>query len=77
MVVLSSEAGSVRYLNTRRTLRPDVAAAHHLPQMAAAGYEATIDISDLQGRFDLGLAWIYQGKLQQCRQIKIPLVVTN
>ena len=77
VVVLSSEAGSVRYLNTRRTLRPDVAAAHHLPQMAAAGYEATIDISDLQGRFDLGLAWIYQGKLQQCRQIKIPLVVTN
>lgn len=59
-----------KYIKAKRTPRNDVKAYFRQPAMPDVGYSATIDVTKLDGEYVLGLARAYNGKLEQCQQLK-------
>lgn len=74
-VSLAGKAGDVHYLKARKTPRPDVKAAYKSPTMPDPGYEVRADVSKLSGRYELGIGFVYKGKLHPCGQLKQTILV--
>lgn len=76
-VTLLSESGKRLYIEARTRPRPDVLEHFKQPNMPDPGYIVHSELSELSGRYDLGLSLVYQGKLRNCRQFDIPLVINH
>jgi hypothetical protein len=74
-VTLTDEQGKTTYLKTRRTPRNDVKVYFNHPTMPDVGYATYADVSQFNGKYYLGLARIYEGKLLGCQQFKIPIAI--
>lgn len=61
------------YLEPRHLARPDVKAIFKHPEMPEPGFIADVDVSKLNGQYNLGLARIYKGKLGSCEELNMPL----
>jgi hypothetical protein len=55
-IALTDATGSTLLFSTTPDTRKDVGDYFHAPAMASAGYRSTIDISDLDGRYQIGPA---------------------
>jgi hypothetical protein len=77
-ITLTDTQGSVKYLKTRHTSRPDVTAYFKQPAMPTdIGFTTTVDVTKLQGVYKLGLARTRAGKLEQCLETIIPITITQ
>ncbi len=76
-VTLTSESGKTIYIKTHSTPRDDVRRHFKQPGMPDPGYAAITDVSSLSGRYTLGLARTYKGKLGICQQFKIPILIAH
>jgi hypothetical protein len=56
------------YTKARMGPRPDVNTAFGQPEMHDSGFAATIDVSQLDGNYTLGISRVYQGKIDSCSQ---------
>jgi hypothetical protein len=74
LVVLTDTDGRSIFLNTRQVPRPDVAAYFGKPVLAASGYKSVVDVSTLDGKYTLGLAFTEGDRIERCSQIKIPVM---
>ena len=74
-VLLTDRQGNHKYLKTHLILRPDVGEYYNRPALNASGFETIADISALEGQYTLGLAMKQSGKIQRCRQFKIPATI--
>ena len=72
-VNLTDSQGSTTYTATTSTPRDDVKSYLNHPQMRDVGYEALIDISELNGHYDLQIARLYKGVFEACQQFKTPI----
>jgi hypothetical protein len=68
LVVLTDEAGRRRFVQARRTPRPDVGAHFKSATLDGSGYAANLDLSGLRGRHTLGLAMRRADKIDLCPQ---------
>ncbi|MBF0505377.1 MAG: hypothetical protein HQL09_00950 [Nitrospirae bacterium] len=73
-VTLTNGRGKL-YVKARSVTRKDVNENFKQPQMPDPGYKAVIDVSELSGRYFLGIARFYKGKLESCSQFNIPVVI--
>jgi hypothetical protein len=74
-VWLKNDHGKAIFVRARNERRDDVKQHLNQPEMPNPGYAAMIDVSDLRGRYTLGLARTYKGSLGVCRQFQFPLVI--
>jgi hypothetical protein len=72
-----SNANQRLYVKTRTVPRPDVNKAFGQPGMRDSGFTANIDVSRLSGEYTLGISRVYQGKLDSCSQLNIPLLINR
>ncbi len=56
------------YTKAHMSARSDVNAAFGQPGMHDTGFAATMDVSKLDGNYTLGIARVYQGKIDSCSQ---------
>ncbi len=77
LVTLTGENGKTLYVRAHPTPRNDVRNHFHHPEMPDPGYAAIMDVSSLSGRYALGLARTYKGKLEICQQFKIPILIVH
>jgi hypothetical protein len=63
-----SDMSQKLYTVARMGPRPDVNAAFSQLGMRNSGFTATIDVSQLDGNYTLGLSRAYKGKLDSCSQ---------
>jgi hypothetical protein len=70
-VVLSGQSGRQFFMKTKQTPRPDVGAYFKKSQLDMSGFAATADISELRGRYSLGLAYEENGAFKLCPQFNI------
>jgi hypothetical protein len=68
-----SNAQQKLYLETHTEPRPDVSKFFGQPDMPESGFTTDVDVSKLNGKYTLGLSRIYQGKLDSCQQLNIPM----
>ncbi len=68
LVVLTDEAGRRRFVQARRTPRPDVGAHFKSPTLDGSGYAANLDLGGFGGRHTLGLALRRADKIDLCPQ---------
>jgi hypothetical protein len=47
------------------------------PEMPDPGFTAEVDVSKLNGKYELGLARIHNGTVETCRQFSMPLLITH
>jgi hypothetical protein len=73
-VSLTDQHGEKTYFETQTISRPDVKKSLNQPDMPDAGYHANIDVSSSAGNYTLGLARVYNGKLENCEQT-IPIKI--
>lgn len=76
-VTLKNQKGIIKYIETRRTPRNDVKIYFQQPTMPDIGFSTTFDVTALNGEYILGLARGYKGKLVQCQQFSIPVIIEN
>ncbi len=74
-VTLTDEHGKTTYLKTQQVPRDDVKVYFHHPEMGDVGYEIYADVPELDGKYYLGLARTYEGKLEACQQFHIPISI--
>lgn len=74
-IVLTDAAGRRVYARTHVVQRPDVAAGFQQPELVNAGFVVNADLSKLQGKYKLGLAFEQDGRLGHCSQFDLPLVI--
>jgi hypothetical protein len=72
-LVLTDPQGGRRYARTSGMTRPDVANYFSRPELSAAGFSLSADVSDLRGDFTLGLAQKTGEVLGICPQFKTGL----
>lgn len=75
LLVLTDASGGRSFVQTRRVRRPDVGVHFAAEAMADAGFVSTVDVSEIRGHFDLGLAYEKEGVLRVCPQFTFPLVL--
>ncbi len=68
LVVLTDVANRRRFVQARRTPRPDVGAHFKSPTLDGSGYAANLDLSGLSGRHTLGLALRRADRIDVCPQ---------
>lgn len=76
-VVFTDVHGNRRFLKTRSSPRPDVAAYFKQPALSEAGYITHADISSLNGDYTVGLAMKRGRQLAICPRFKIPASITR
>lgn len=74
-VTLTDPNGKLFYIKAKTNPRPDVNQHLNQPNMLDVGYNADVDVFGLQGDYTLGLASLYQGKLEHCKQFNIPVSI--
>jgi hypothetical protein len=72
-VFLSDNQGRRYGIDTRRKERLDVGEHFNRPALNECGYEATADISLLQGDFELSLVYTTGSKAFACPQCTVPV----
>lgn len=70
-LVLTDSNGYRSFIKTRQTSRTDVGNYFNKRQLDSSGFTSTADISTLQGRYSLGLAYVHEGKTKICKQFNI------
>jgi hypothetical protein len=75
LLVLTDLSGTRSFVEPRRTRRVDLGTHFAVREMVDAGFEATFDVSRLQGRFTLALAYEDAGSLRMCPQFSVPLTL--
>jgi hypothetical protein len=75
LVVLTDGNGRNIFIKTRHKPRPDVAAVFGKPALEKSGYTSVADISTLDGKYILGLAFVEGDHIERCPQIKIPVAL--
>jgi hypothetical protein len=71
VIVLTDAHGAMRFFVARPSTRPDVGAAFQQPGLAAAGFEARLDIRELPGDLQLRIALWERGELRLCPQSQL------
>jgi hypothetical protein len=75
-VTITDNQGSVKYIKTHPTARPDVKIYFKQPALPEdVGFIASVDVTKLQGNYKLGLARVHAGKLEQCLETVIPITI--
>lgn len=72
-LTLKKASEPIIYIKATRTSREDVKRFFNSPQMLDAGYSATIDLSSLKGKYNLGLAAGINHVLYQSEQFSVPI----
>jgi len=72
-VTLTAANGQQTIVKARKTPRPDVRQYFGRPDMAPPGFEAFVDVSDLQGVYTLGVSRRYQDAVAACRNLTVPI----
>lgn len=76
-LVLTATDESRFLVEAARTPRPDVGSHFNKPELSAAGFSATSDISSLDGNYTLSLAYSSERSLFLCPQFNIPINVAR
>ncbi len=71
LLVLSNAEGGLSFVDTRRTVRPDIGAHFGNALLQWAGYAAVADVSQVTGDHMLGLAFEQDGQIGICPQFKV------
>ena len=74
-VTVTDSFGQIRFAPTHLQHRPDVATAYGHASLTESGFESKLDLSDLRGKYMLGLAQQQGGALHLCRQFQVQLEV--
>lgn len=74
-VTLKQQNGQASRVGAFRTPRPDVNAHFNNPNLNDPGFQTSIDVSNLRGAYTLGLARKFDGKVEACSQIAVPIEV--
>ncbi|MGR3834278.1 hypothetical protein [Ralstonia pseudosolanacearum] len=71
LLVLGNAEGELAFIETRRTIRPDIAAHFGSDLLQWAGYDAIADVSQVTGGRVLGLAFEQNGQIGICPQFGV------
>ncbi|AGH82610.1 hypothetical protein RSP781_00650 [Ralstonia pseudosolanacearum] len=71
LLVLGNAEGELAFIETRRTIRPDIAAHFGSDLLQWAGYDAIADVSQVTGERVLGLAFEQNGQIGICPQFGV------
>ena len=74
-MVLSEGNGRNIFIKTRNMPRPDVAAVFGKPALEESGYASVADISTLDGKYTLELAFVEGDRIELCPEYKIPVTL--
>lgn len=75
-ITLKNDQGRVWLIETQRASRPDVGAYFKQPHLNDSGFEVVADVSSLNGKFLMGLAYSYGNRLFVCQQLKINIQIS-
>ena len=70
-LVFEAADGTRRFAATHNSQRPDVAAYFRRPGLAPSGWNARVDITGLQGRFNVGLAYRTSRTIEVCAEGRV------
>ncbi|MNJ52737.1 hypothetical protein D3C77_480880 [compost metagenome] len=76
-VALRNKNGQLRLIETRVVERPDVAAGFNTPALNNAGYTSVADISGLDGKYTLSLAFKHSDQVKICPQLQNIVMINN
>ncbi|MBP2194650.1 hypothetical protein [Pantoea cypripedii] len=76
-LVLSGNEGKRYFFDTERKTRPDVGDYFKQPLLNSSGYETTADVSNLNGDYQLGLAYSRGNDLFVCPQFNVPVKISQ
>lgn len=76
-VVMVDEAGEEIYYPARQSLRFDVRNRFMSGLLARSGFQAIADVSELEGKYTLGVAVRAEGRIARCPAISVPIVVAK
>jgi hypothetical protein len=74
-LVVTDSTGKRKYVRTRLSTRPDVAAHFNKPGLERAGFTVAALVSGLNGTYTLGLAIEYSNRLSICQQFNIAATI--
>lgn len=74
-ISLTDPSGKRIYFSTTKVARDDVKQHFKQPNMPDIGFTSQVDVSQLKGKYELGLVRFYQGKFETCSQFNIPLII--
>ena len=77
LMVLRDSAGGYKFINTRKTARPDVGAHFKKPALDHSGFESTADLKAIEGDYMLGLAYMDGDQVRVCSNFNIPIRVNG
>jgi hypothetical protein len=76
-LVLTDDTGHRTLYQTRRAKRLDVAEHFHVPRLEDTGYETALDISALDGKYAVGLAFDRGDRIAQCATISYGVTISR
>lgn len=76
-VALRNKNGQLRLIETRVVERPDIAAGFNTPALNNAGYTSVADISGLDGKYTLSLAFKHSDQVKICPQLQNIVMINN
>lgn len=71
LLALGDVRGDTHFFSTRVWPRPDVAAAYHRPELAAAGFETRVDLRGIEGQLTARIAMQDRGEIRLCPDARI------
>lgn len=74
-VVLTDKHGMRNYIETKPVSRVDVGMHFKKPSLNESGFKSTVDVSDFNGDYILGLAYRESDNIKLCPQFKTPIKI--
>ncbi len=76
-LTLTDMHGETKYLETKKVVRPNLAEYFNNPMLLNAGYFANINISNIEGKYALGISHMLNGSIKHCASPQIQLNINK